>query len=237
MLNSKNIVFVPIKCIDKNFYPQPAINNIPEWYKKTNSYLDEDGPVVMDGKVKSTIKKCLPFFDAMTAGYILFTHIDIYIRFDQNGSHYSCPGNSNANGVIEFHSNEQAENHPNSNIMPYPKFINPWSIQTPKGYSSLFMPPMHNPNGIFNIFSGIVDTDSYHNPVNLPFVLNSPTFEGIIPAGTPICQVIPFKRDNFKMIVKEDDESIKSIYKFSERYSIKFFNNYKTRFWQRKSYK
>lgn len=236
-MSKKNINFVPIKNIDKNFYPVPATKNIPEWYRKEKSFIDENKPKIIDGRINSTIKKCIPFFDALTAGYILFTYIDIYVYFNQRGSHYSCPENLNATGVVGFHANEQALNYPESNIMSYPKFINPWSIQTPKGYSTLFIPPMHNSNNYFNILPGVVDTDRYHNPVNFPFILNSPTFEGVIPAGTPICQVIPFKRNSFNMNINESDNDIKSIFKFSEKYSIKFFNNYKTRFWQKKSYR
>lgn len=233
----KNIFFTPIQPVDPLFYPSPAIKNIPDWYKKTTSFVDDGKIKINRGVPNLTIKKCIPFFDAMTTGYILFTHMDVYAYFDERGSHFSSPQNDNAVGVLDFHPNDQAKNYPNNNMMNYPKWINPWSITTPRGYSTLFVPPMHNPNGFFNIISGIVDTDTYHNPVNLPFILNNPTFEGIIPAGTPICQVIPFKRDNFKMNIKQDKKSIDSIFNFNQKYSIKFFNNYKSRFWEKKNYR
>lgn len=236
-MKNKNISFISRKNVDASYYPLPAINNIPEWYKKTSPYIGSNHPIVFDGKTNASIKKCIPFFDAMTTGYILFTYIDIYVHFDQHGSHYSCPNNANASGVIEFHSNEQAKKYPQSNKMDYPKFLSPWSILTPNGYSCLFVPPINNPNNFFTIFSGVVDTDSYHNEINFPFILNSPTFDGIIPAGTPICQVIPFKRDSFKMSIDNDEKSVKLVNKFFDTYNIKFFNNYKTRFWKKKHYK
>lgn len=237
MNNFKNIDFIPLISISEDFYPIPASKNIPEWYKKQKSYLDKNRPYVIEGTPNSTIKKCIPFFDSMTAGYILRTHTDIYVSFDQNGSNFSSLNNKSAQNVIGFHSNLQAETYPDSNMMPYPKFINPWAIKTSKGYSTLFIPPMNNPNKIFNIFPGIVDTDSYYNSVNFPFILNDPTFEGIIPAGTPICQVIPFKRDKFKMNVKEGKKNIKLIAEFQEKYLVKFFNNYKNRYWHKKVYR
>jgi hypothetical protein len=41
-----------------------------------------------------------------------------------------------------------------------------------------------------------VDTDEYVNETNIPALLLDDDFEGIIEAGTPLVQVIPFKRDS-----------------------------------------
>jgi hypothetical protein len=117
----------------------------------------------------------------------------------------------------------------------YPKWTNPYSIKTTKGYSTLFTQPFHR-ESVFTIMPGIVDTDIYTAPVNFPFVLNDLTFEGIIPAGTPIAQVIPFKRDAFKMKIgnKKDLQDALRIQSFIP---LKFFNKYKSMFWHRKEYK
>jgi hypothetical protein len=42
----------------------------------------------------------------------------------------------------------------------------------------------------------LVDCDKYFEFVNLPFVWNEPNFHGILPAGTPLVQVIPIKRSS-----------------------------------------
>lgn len=236
MLKRKKIIFTPIKNIEKEFYPVPSINNIPKWYKKQNSYIDSKNFKMINGSINLTIKKCIPVFDSMTAGYTIFTHKDIYVSFDQDGSSFFCP-TINEDSVIQFHSPKQVDQHPFFNKMPCPKYTNPWSIKTPNGYSSLFIPPMHNPNDFLTILPGIVDTDTYFAPVNLPFFLNSPTFEGLIPAGTAICQVIPFKRDSFSMKILEKDNDIKKIHIFSEKYYARLLSNYKKRFWQKKYYK
>lgn len=233
----KNIFFTPMEPIDSSFYPSPAIKNIPHWYKKTKSFYGDKKMKIENGIANLTIKKCIPVFDAMTMGYIIYTHKDIYVYFNENGSNFASFGKDPATDVISMHPNEQAEIHPFSNKMPYPKINNYWAIRTSKGYSSLFVPPMHNPNGIFNILPGVVDTDRYAAPVNFPFVLINPTFEGIIPAGTAVCQVIPFKRDNFLMKIKQDPESVEKAHIFLNKiYPIKFMNNYKKRFWEMKKY-
>ena len=126
--------------------------------------------------------------------------------------------------------------HPQHNGAPYPKWSNPWSIQTPSGYSCLFTNPMHNPNGIFTIFPGIVDTDKYISPVNFPFVLNDRTWEGIIPAGTAIAQVIPFHRNEWSMQFG-NEKNLQKIAKTSTRLRSIWFNSYKKQFWDRKKYR
>ena len=230
---NKKIIFTPIFEVDDLYYPELASKNIPEWYRKTDSFIDSKNFKILNGSANSTIKKCMPVFDAISAGYIIKTYVDIYVSIiDDNISYFNWPSYT----PISFHPIEQATLHPVNNKRPFPKWISPWSIKTPTGYSCLFIDPMHNPNGIFTIIPGIVDTDSYINPVNFPFTLNDPYFEGLIPAGTPICQVIPFKRDSFNMKI-ENSKNINSVKKFNNLYNHRWLNHYKSRFWHRKHYK
>lgn len=228
----KKIIFTPIWEIEDTFYPSPSSKNIPDWYKKTQPFLNNDKHFkTREGSPNLTVKKCIPVFDAITAGYIIKTYTDIYVSEGIDGDkQYSWPTYE----PISFHPIEQAELHPTNNGLTYPKWTNPWSIETTSGYSCLFVPPMHNPNNYFTIMPGVVDTDRYINPVNFPFVLNDPNFEGIIPAGTPMAQVIPFKRDSFKHSIGNNHKKISS---FAQIYRNRFVNNYKNKFWQKKIYK
>jgi hypothetical protein len=187
----------------------------------------------------------MPVFDVMNAGYILRTPADVFVSqkemFDENGNklgiapYYEWPNF----GLITFHPIIQAPNHPFRKDLPnyasYPKFENPWIIQTPPGYSCLFVPPFHK-ESVLTILPGLVDTDTYANPVNFPFVLNDWSFTGLIPAGTEIVQVIPFKRDDFQMEMgtQEDIEAHKKI---STKLRTRFFDSYKSQFRATKSYK
>jgi hypothetical protein len=76
------------------------------------------------------------------------------------------------------------------------KFINYWSMKVPDGYSALITNPLNRPGQPFTPFSGVVDLDNYFNNVNAPFMWTGGEFEGVIDAGTPIVQVIPFERDS-----------------------------------------
>lgn len=228
----KKIVFTPTFPVDVEYYPEPCSKNIPEWYKSTDSFIYEKKFNIVEGQGNQTIKKCIPVFDAMYAGYIIKSYVDVYVKQTDFFPHYYWPSYS----PISFHDVKQADKHPKKSEYPYPKWMNPWSIKTDSGYSCLFISPMHQDNNIFTILPGIVDTDSYINPVNFPFTLNDPKFEGLIPAGTPIAQVIPFKRDSFEMkIGKEKD--VNSVIKFSSVYSNKWVNNYKSKFWHKKQYR
>ncbi len=217
----------------ENYIPKPASEFLPEWYKKTPSYFNGKKDVV-GASGTSTIKKCIPVFDALTAGYIITTPCDVWVAKVGSESYYQW---SLGPEKVNFHPITQAEFHPSKKSdMAYPKWINDWLIKTPKGYSSMFMPPMHNPNEYFTILPGIVDTDTYLDAVHFPFVLNDPDFEGLIPAGTPIVQIIPFKRNSWKLVFGGEKE-IKEAEVVLKKLISEFFNRYKTMFWARKEYK
>ena len=93
---------------------------------------------------------------------------------------------------------EEVEN-PNSFLM-----INPWQIKTPEGYSSLLMPVL-NANLPLQFSAGIVNTDSYHNKINFPFFVRE-KWKGVVKKGTPLIQVIPFKRDEWEHEVRVMNE-------------------------------
>lgn len=219
------IKFIDTKMSHPDYYPKPASEVIPDWYKKTSSYINgsekkPDG----NGGTLATVKRCMPVFDAITAGYILFSVAEIYVSQGDGGQRFEWSDK----GMIDFHPVEQAPLHPAKNEQPYPKWMNPFGIKTPPGYSTLFVQPFHR-ESLFTILPGIVDTDKYTSPVNFPFVMNDVKFEGYIPAGTPIAQVIPFKRDDWDIgfFNKEEldemnfnDVKLRSI--FYDRYK-KFF--------------
>ena len=227
------ITFTNTTGVPEEYNPKPATASIPDWYKNLESYIGGEKKPSGDGNTTGTIKRCMPVFDAITNGYILYTYADVWVSQKDGMPWYEWP----SFGPIQFHPVEQAPNHPNRNghQTHYPKWINPWSIQTPPGYSILFIQPMHR-ESIFNILPGVVDTDQYNAPVNFPFVLNNIEYEGLIPAGTPMAQVIPFKRESWEMNMgtQEDfDKQSKTI----TRLRTRFFDSYKSQFRQPKEYK
>lgn len=211
--------------------PTSSSKNLPEWYKKTESYIGNQRKPDGDGATSATIKKCIPIFDAITAGYLIYNQVDVYVSSRNGEPWFEWPSMK----PIEFHPIIQAPKHPQFNGFPYPKWMNNWAVKTASGYSCLFTQPIHR-DLPFTIFDGIVDCDTYSAPVNFPFVLNDPKWEGMIEAGTPIAQVIPFKRDEFEMSIGSKDDMIAAEF-ISKKMRTKFFDSYKNQFWHKKDFK
>jgi hypothetical protein len=232
-----DIVFTNTFGVPEEYLPKPASAFVPEWYKKLESYINGEKKPTGQGTSAATAKRCMPVFDAITSGYIIVSAADVFVsqKEIEDGSKQPYFEWSNYS-LIQFHAIDQMPEHPNRNgHMAYPKWTNPWAIKTPKGYSTLFVQPMHRESP-FTILPGIVDTDTYTAPVNFPFVLNDINFEGLIPAGTPIAQVIPIKRDEWKMSIGTQADFIEQ-QKVANRLQTKFFDRYKSMFRQPKEYR
>ncbi len=67
-------------------------------------------------------------------------------------------------------------------------------------------------------------------------MLDNPEFSGMIPAGTPIVQVIPFKREPWEMQIGGQRE-IEEANSVGRRHATKIFNIYRSLFWSRKEFK
>ena len=224
-------VFDAIDCA-----PIQATKAIPDWYKKIPTYIDENvkQPLHPEGGINLTVKPCIPFLDALTTGYMVVLSTDILVSHRQ--PHRISWEVSWT--VISPHGNNQVDPMPiQSEYEKSPfKFECTYGIQTPPGYSLLFTHPLNRYDLPFITFSGVVDTDVYgHIPINLPFMLRK-DFEGIIPKGTPIAQVIPIKRENWKSVTHKYDESNLKI-KYAQDYiKSTMFRSYKDRFWKKKKY-
>lgn len=201
--------------------PQPSSRYIPEWYRTTLG--------VKNGN--ETVKKCVPFLDSLTAGYIIDLPSDVVFEKETRKFH----SNSKVKLVSE-HYLDQIDNFDlpqGFDIYPY-KWINNWEIRTPKGYSTLFIHPLNSPFLPFYSFSGIVDTDTHPLIINFPFLMRS-DFSGLIPAGTPLIQLIPFKRESWNSNVVDDKPYVSPPNEWEVQNAP--FNWYKRNFWHKKSFR
>jgi len=58
--------------------PQPASKFVPEWYRKQKGTVN-DAETLPKGYSTSTVKRCMPVFDIMTAGYMITMPCDVYL--------------------------------------------------------------------------------------------------------------------------------------------------------------
>jgi len=230
---------------NKDILPEPAKLHIPDWFKKLEHSVENP-----------TVKGCMPFLDTLVTGYILKMPIDYGIEHNVEvegekktgmrssaGAIDNLPSviNLNYNGTQNFHGQHQLTGCPyleKNNNLPIHKILNPFIIKTPPGYSCLFVPPLNNTDDRFSIISGIVDTDTYEQEINFPFVINGEKYEvlkTVLKRGTPYVQIIPFKREKWKMKIKTEKREKIITSKFNFRKYL--INNYKRSFWFKKSWK
>ena len=241
-----------------NHPPEPIKFSLPEWYKKMDPGKLVD--VSAGDKRGRTVKSCVPFLDALTTGYALKLPVDYHLRITKQenqkfkvemGPLFQNTGLAgiddylkkiNADPSIEYHGSKQIEykelQEKNYNVN-FGKFLNPWVIKTPLGYSCLFVHPLNNHSLPFEIIAGIVDTDTFNLPVNFPFHLNKEKFpdgvDTVIKAGTPFVQVIPFKRDSWKMKIKK--LNFKEYFREVGRYNLHWLHWYRKFKWFKKEFK
>lgn len=198
--------------------PMPSSRATPTWFRSM--------PGVYEGV--ETIKKCVPFLDSFTVGYTITSTADVYF----NGKDFEF---NTVFPVISLHTKEQTKEIPLSKeFLDQPfKWINVFGQKTPKGYSTLFVHPMNRIDLPFFSLGAVVDTDSFNVPVNFPFFMKK-GFEGIIPAGTPIIQAIPFKREDWEIEV--DTINSFEMPKDYFNHANPPFNYYKRKYWTRKRY-
>ncbi|HEY7036713.1 MAG TPA: DUF6065 family protein [Thermomicrobiales bacterium] len=171
----------PAHLFDRVPHPYPASRSVPEWLKA----------MPMDRGGGGTVKRCPPFVEAMTAGYIVPVPFDITLSVNDQGMlSVDAPPN-----VVNAHYPVQYEGSPFANQVVL-KFSNPWVIVTPPGYVCLIVPPINRFESPVVPFTGIVETDSYYKEINFPSVCNLRRGASVtLAAGSPLAQVIPFRRE------------------------------------------
>lgn len=212
--------------------PSPAKNFIPEWYRRAESTYTSD-----DGTEEAGLKKCIPFLDGLMAGYMLTTPYDIYVSKAANGDlklGWNAP-----DGMKNFVVERPATT---GGTMPRPAGHLPnhlvwsgiWGWRAPRGYSVLVTHPLTRFDLPFTTSAGIIDSDKFFASGNIPFFIKA-DFEGLIPAGTPIAQLIPIKRDSWIM-----DKNNQGLMNKEHEHGLRARNPktiYKKHDWVRKDYK
>jgi hypothetical protein len=176
--------------------PIPALAGLPQWFKELpqkafNALQQVDG---------FTVKKCPPFIDAMTYGFLMPLVCDLRVENGAFTWDRDVPG-----GALSDYSRSPIDFHDGSQVKGTPffeddrfiiKFNNFWTIALPDGYSMLVTHPVNRPDLPFETLTGLVDADRYcDNFINFPARWRDPSFSGVLPRGTPVAQCLPVKRE------------------------------------------
>lgn len=127
-------------------------------------------------------------------------------------------------------------------LMPYPDgcyktdfiYKHPLHLKLPLGYSALITHPLNRHDLPWIVLSAVVDADIQPlRPGNMPIFIKE-NFEGVIPKGTPIFQIIPFKRENWEK--EKSPKLIESFEKHIFEVASTIYGWYKNNAWTRKNY-
>ena len=201
--------------------PYPAGRAIPDWLRNMPAETPD----------ARTVKRCPPFLEAMTCGYIIPMPVDVTLTRTPNGLHVDAPKIDFP--LIGTHGPQEYPGAPFAG-MPLLKFIIPWIVQTPPGYSTLYVQPLNHFETQLMPLAGVVETDAYYRPVAIPtMVLLQPGTQATFRAGTPLVQVMPFERKAWRSGSGAWDHQ-----KMSDVEAALQSNPhlYKEQYWKKKSY-
>ena len=212
--------------VDAFPHPYPSGKVMPDWFKSLPAALS-------DHPRSSSVKRCLPFIDAMSQGYIIPFHCDVWVVAENNNLRFEFAEKELTKGMSD-HSYDQVMGHPMKDEpfgnVPL-KWHNPWVIETPKNYSCLFTSPLNRMEKRFKVLDGVVDTDTYYNHVHFPLIWTGGEGKFLITRGTPLIQVIPFKRETLGLEVSVLNKKKQN--KVQNSLITYFSNGYRKLFWHK----
>jgi hypothetical protein len=225
---------------DSESKPGPTGKNIPVWYKDADRYaMKPDGEpwIGPDGGRVVTWKACPALYDIMTTGYVYKTPCDIEFFMNDYGVISAKVLDDQHKDFLQVRS-------------PMPQFEVPWgyydhhfawwadwAVELPAGYSAIYSQPFNRFDLPFLTTSGIIDNDKVSLPGTMPFFV-AKGFTGIVPAGTPYAQIIPFKREDWKSEIVIENPS--DLYTKNMANSFKYRKPsggvYQREVWERRKY-
>lgn len=200
--------------------------------------------IEMDHGKQGTVKNCPAVEDAAYSGYMIYLPSDVFIDTTKEYP------------IVEFKNfglNE--EEFKNSfvyedveltlmkgygaleDFVPFPfRWQSFWGVKTDDGYSSMFVHPFHRTDLPYTVATAIVDTDRFTTRLPYSFFIKK-GFCGEVKKGTPMMQVIPFKREEWhsKIIDAPSQQQIEEEYGPVIRRETT--NVYKKFYWKRKKYR
>lgn len=221
--------------------PKPTSKSMPEWFRQADRFAKNDhtgeyyiGPD--KGKIP-TFKACPALFDGFVSGYTLHTPCDIEFFINENGNISSKIEDKKYKDFVSSRPPMPQFIHPHGYYKHHFAWFPDWAIKLPKGYSAIYLSPMNRYDLPFITVEGIIDNDSVDLLGLMPFFIQD-NFTGILPAGTPYAQIIPFKRENWEseIIIENMQTLMKKNMENSRFYRVPNGGVYKNKIWEKRRY-
>lgn len=221
--------------------PTPTFSFNRSWWSDL-PLASDDGHVCQVGPL-NTIKNCPAVSDTISSGYVVYCPVDVSVNATEQNLQISTPSlhrselSNLERNLVGQHTSKQmsgfsAPEGYHNNVIKINTF---WGIRTDPGYSVLITKVLNRNDLPYIAVDAIVDTDSYTSrfPYSL-WIQNN--FNGIIRAGSPLFQVIPFKREDWKMnLIQFPDKESHTIQ--DVKISTMLNNGYRRFFWKKKRFK
>lgn len=215
-----------------DFPPFPAKKAAPDWFKQMEPSIELPpgsarfpfgiSKLLRLSNINATIKRCPGVISYLSEGYLVPLWADFLVQI--RGDTVYCAG-----------SNDLAHASPHSkdmqyNTMPLPddylkdsvKFINPWKVRTPPGWSVLLSQPFYHFEQRFTVIPGVIDADVYHHMhVNTFFRKGNRDHQ--LKMGMPFVHVLPFQRSVLEPEVRVMTEADKKRLKRLDFRGKRFF--------------
>src|SRR6185312_13085264 len=179
--------------------PVPAAQALPQWLRT----MPAQAPNLVSASEDDTVKRCPPFVDAMTSGWLIPLMCEVTVQGGQFSWDLELPSSRSVafpRSPLGLHDPGQVAGTPLFDPDRFViKFHNLWTIEAPDGYSVLFTHPFNRFDLPFTTLTGLVDCDRYHDAwIHFPALWRDSGFEGVRAKGTPIAQCIPVRREDWR---------------------------------------
>lgn len=186
----KNIKFITDDPqVMKDFPPRPISQDLPKWLDR----LDNDN--------EFNVSHCSPVMDWMNSGYILYNAWETVLteKVQQFKKGMELTTQNQRPQLRKINPSALAADCMPIDNAPYAyfKLETDFKVVTPPGYSCLVMQPFYDFNSKFTVMPGIIDTDK-HDWVVTTMAYTREKELRILP-GEKLVQIVPFKRDDWKM--------------------------------------
>lgn len=234
--------------------PKPAHEVIPQWYKDADRFakmpngeyfkagknlcpFPKEGTTDDYGKIP-TWKACPAILDGFITGYVLRTPCDLTFFKNEHGYIDVKISDSRYADFCSTRPIMAQFEHPKGYYKEHFAWNPDWGIELPEGYSALYMTPMNRFDLPFLNTTGVVDNDKVFISGTFPFFVVE-GWEGVIPAGTPYMQVLPFKRENWdhNLTFQKQNEIYDKMLNNMMFYRKPDGGIYKNKVWSRREYK
>lgn len=185
------VMFESVNYAVRKYAPiRPAAEFVPEKFKKLPTKLKSGDHRIDD---IFSIKVCPGLQDYMGMGWVIPAWCDIEIT--PQGSDFPLVRYSEPTMKQGFHHQEQLGDFLDTKFKNRHavKLDNPWLTYAKDGWSCMYLPMSYHENQGFYALPGVIDHDkgALQSPIN---IMISTDEKFVIKQGTPIVQVVPFKR-------------------------------------------